>query len=191
VRLESLRLWPTTPAILRDTTEETRWPNRIVERDAAVLIFAPFFHRDDWTEGRAKRWPLVPFSEGPAECPGRNLVLLTTSCLLARLIAAQAFHQAERHALRSDRPLARNAEPVPPALSRKRLTSTGARALGNLDRQRLPDLEHVREEVALPIDPFEHVLGEKCQGFRTSVCNRLLHLFPGDRCGHRGNWGAA
>jgi cytochrome P450 len=116
--LESLRLWPTTPAILRDTTEETSWPNGTVARGATVLIFAPFFHRDEerfdyadsfqpdlWTEGYAERWPLVPFSAGPVECPGRNLVLLTTSCLLASLIAAQAFHQAEPPTLRSDRPL--------------------------------------------------------------------------------------
>lgn len=32
-------------------------------------------------------WPLVPFSAGPAGCPGRNLVLFTTSSLLARLLA--------------------------------------------------------------------------------------------------------
>jgi hypothetical protein len=41
-----------------------------------------------WLDGRARQYPqLVPFSAGPAECPGRNVVLLTTSSLLAKLLA--------------------------------------------------------------------------------------------------------
>jgi hypothetical protein len=54
--------------------------------------------------------PLVPFCAGPAEGPGRNLVLLTTSSLLAALL--------ERHRLRQahERPLAAG-EPLPGTLS--------------------------------------------------------------------------
>ncbi|HXV91659.1 MAG TPA: cytochrome P450 [Pseudonocardia sp.] len=98
--LESLRLWPTTPAILRDTGEETRWEGGSLPAGASVLVFAPFFHRDEtrlpeahrfapelWLRRRTERdWPLVPFSGGPGTCPGRNLVLLTTSLLLACLV---------------------------------------------------------------------------------------------------------
>lgn len=102
--LESIRLWPTTPVILRDTTEWTRWRTGseqfALEPGAALLILAPAFHRDRrlpfadsftpeiWLDGRAEQYPqLVPFSAGPAECPGRNLVLFVTSALLAHLLS--------------------------------------------------------------------------------------------------------
>ncbi|GAA4010963.1 cytochrome P450 [Allokutzneria multivorans] len=89
--LEALRLWPTTPLLLRDGEGGT------------VLILAPFFHRDDtvlpyandfepeiWLGGRADP-ALVPFSGGPAVCPGRNLVLHVTAKVLASLFATHDF----------------------------------------------------------------------------------------------------
>lgn len=105
--LESARLWPTTPLILRDTTEVTDWPTGRVPAGTGMLVVAPFFHRDDRTEPTAHRFapsnwltadgegldetahdhrPLVPFSEGPASCPGQDLVLLMTSTWLAALL---------------------------------------------------------------------------------------------------------
>jgi cytochrome P450 len=102
--LESVRLWPTTPTILRDTTEDTEWGSDddrfVIGKGAGLMIVVPAFHRDDellpyahqfapdiWLDGSAQQQPqLVPFSAGPAECPGRNLVLLATSTLLANLI---------------------------------------------------------------------------------------------------------
>lgn len=98
--LESLRLWPTTPLLLRDTTEETTWRTGTLESGTALVIFAPFFHRDDrtlatahrfapelWLQGRGEDdWPLVPFSGGPGMCPGRNVVLLTSSMVLGSLV---------------------------------------------------------------------------------------------------------
>ncbi|TXI57432.1 cytochrome P450 [Mycolicibacterium mageritense] len=107
--LESVRLWPTTPTILRDTTEDTVWRSGgerfTLAKGSAVMIVAPAFHRDDellpfahefvpdiWLDGRAERHPqLVPFSAGPAECPGRNLVLFTTSTLAANLLRRLRF----------------------------------------------------------------------------------------------------
>jgi len=122
--LESVRLWPTTPAILRDTTEDTHWRDGAerftVTKGAGLLIVAPAFHRDDqvlpfahdfvpeiWIDGRAQLYPqLVPFSAGPAECPGRNLVLFTTSTLAANLLNRLHFE------VRSEpRPVA--GEPLP------------------------------------------------------------------------------
>lgn len=102
VVLESLRLWPTTPALLRETTAPTRWDGGRVPEDTLVVTYAPFFHRDDenlpqadrfapelWTGPRTEAdWPLVPFSAGPAECAGRNLVLHVTSTVLALLVDA-------------------------------------------------------------------------------------------------------
>jgi cytochrome P450 len=75
--LESIRLWPTTPAILRDTATETR------------LSYSDVFYPELWAPGgQTDDWPLVPFSEGPGRCPGRNLVLLTASSTLAQLTTA-------------------------------------------------------------------------------------------------------
>ena len=64
------------------TTEATEWRGRVLPAGTGILIFAPFFHRDGdrlpfaetfrpaiWLHGEAVDWPLVPFSQGPAECP--------------------------------------------------------------------------------------------------------------------------
>ncbi|WP_159798758.1 cytochrome P450 [Puerhibacterium puerhi] len=97
--LESLRLWPTTLVILRDATEPTVWGGRTlpagtgfavvsgyVHRDAGRIDFADAFTPEAWLDGRADAdRALVPFSAGPAECAGRDVVLFTTSHLLARL----------------------------------------------------------------------------------------------------------
>ncbi len=103
--LESLRLWPTTPLILRDTTEDTDWERGTLPTGSSVVIFAPFFHRDErhlpeahrfapelWLRERAAdEWPLVPFSAGPAMCPGRDVVLLLASTVLGHLVAERDY----------------------------------------------------------------------------------------------------
>jgi cytochrome P450 len=86
--LETLRLWPTTPAVLRQTVRETDWDGRALPPGSGLLIHLPFFHRDPgripyadrflpaiWLDGRAEAWPFVPFSDGAAGCPARNHVL--------------------------------------------------------------------------------------------------------------------
>ncbi|SEH49871.1 Cytochrome P450 [Mycolicibacterium rutilum] len=118
--LESVRLWPTTPTILRDTTEDTTWSDgSTVAKGAGLMIVTPAFHRDDellpfahsfapqiWLDGTAQRHPqLVPFSAGPAECPGRNLVLLVTSTLLAHLVGTLDFELTSDPKPSPDRPL--------------------------------------------------------------------------------------
>jgi hypothetical protein len=99
--LESVRLWPTTPAVLRESRGETEWgPDR-----TTFLVFTPYFHRDGerlpyadsfepgiWLDGRAADDPaLVPFSGGPGACPGRDLVLFATSMVLANLVQENDF----------------------------------------------------------------------------------------------------
>jgi cytochrome P450 len=97
--LESLRLWPTTPFVLRESTTATAWETGILPADTSILIFTPFFHRDDqhlpyadrfspdlWRNTQPQGWPLIPFSEGPATCPGRNLVLLVSTAMLAAIL---------------------------------------------------------------------------------------------------------
>ncbi|WP_020659584.1 cytochrome P450 [Amycolatopsis benzoatilytica] len=99
--LESIRLWPTTPALLRESTEDTDWG----PAGTTMLVYTPFFHRDPdilpyadsfspdiWLDGQAAANPaLVPFSAGPAVCPGRDVVLFTTSTLLAALLQLASF----------------------------------------------------------------------------------------------------
>ncbi|WIY00111.1 cytochrome P450 [Amycolatopsis mongoliensis] len=112
--LESVRLWPTTPMLLRETTEETSWG----PAGTTVLIFTPFFHRDAalpyadrfdpdiWLDGRAAANPaLVPFSAGPAVCPGRDLVQFCASTMLANLLRQHGFEQATGPVPAPERPL--------------------------------------------------------------------------------------
>ncbi|MFW2513974.1 cytochrome P450 [Demequina sp. SO4-13] len=103
--LESLRLWATTPMILRESTREVEFEHGVMPEGTSVLIFAPFFHRDDrnlnfahsfapeqWDHTRARdEWPLVPFSAGPGICPGRHLVLLLISNFIAHIVGQRAI----------------------------------------------------------------------------------------------------
>ena len=98
--LEAVRLWPTTPAILRQSTRATEWEQGTMPARTGILVFSPFFHRDDqrmayahrftpelWLHARSDaEWPLVPFSAGPAVCPARHLVQMLSSAMLAALI---------------------------------------------------------------------------------------------------------
>ena len=106
--LESLRLWPTAPLVLRETTRPTEWSNGRMPAQTHVALVAPFFHRDDENLEHAHRfhpdawlddasasgvrdldpmdWPLIPFSGGSGMCPGRHVVLLVASNMLARLL---------------------------------------------------------------------------------------------------------
>jgi cytochrome P450 len=117
--LESLRLWPTTPAVLRESTVETIWETGVMPARTGILIFAPFFHRDDqrlsyahtftpdlWMQERTDEdWPLIPFSGGPAMCPGRNLVLLLSSNMLAALFDNRQVRLKPPNRLDASRPL--------------------------------------------------------------------------------------
>ena len=111
--LEALRLWPTTPMVLRQSSRETRWRAGTMPAGTGVLIHAPFFHRDDarqpWAhrfapglwfdKGEYQDWPLVPFSGGPVICPGRHLVLMLSSAMLAALLDGHALRLAPEQRL--------------------------------------------------------------------------------------------
>lgn len=105
--LETVRLWPTTPAILRDSTSQTQWDGETIAAGTAFVIYTPALHRDPalpfadrfepdiWLDGTAKHFPaLLPFSGGPAICPGRNLVQFVATTALARLLAAGSYELA-------------------------------------------------------------------------------------------------
>ncbi|MFC4062222.1 cytochrome P450 [Planomonospora corallina] len=106
--LESVRLWPTTLAILRDGTRATHWDGEAIPRQNPFLIHSSFVNRDEeadpaanrftphiWLDGTAdERWSLVPFSRGPAQCPAQNLVLTVTSETLAALLPGRDLRVA-------------------------------------------------------------------------------------------------
>jgi hypothetical protein len=99
---ESLRLWPTTLVVLRESATPTAWDAGTAPAGTEFAIVSSVFHRDDqaldfahafepriWLDGRSDgAWPLIPFSAGPAVCPGRNVVLLTTSVATSKMVAS-------------------------------------------------------------------------------------------------------
>ncbi|WP_433507000.1 cytochrome P450 [Pseudonocardia halophobica] len=106
--LESVRLWPTTPLLLRETTRSVRWDDGELAGRTVLIIPTWFLHRDgrtradanrfdpqQWLDGAAQEDPaLVPFSAGPGRCPGRELVLFTTSLFLAHLLRGRELELA-------------------------------------------------------------------------------------------------
>jgi cytochrome P450 len=113
--LESVRLWPTTPALLRESRADT--PSG--RAGTTFFVYTPFFHRDSenlayadrfepeiWLDGRAEADPaLVPFSGGPGVCPGRSLVLYTTGMMLANLWQGHDYELRSPSTLDSSRPV--------------------------------------------------------------------------------------
>jgi cytochrome P450 len=101
--LESLRLWPTTPAILREVTEDVQWNDCLTDRGTGIIIFTPFFCRDDekfdfahkmspdiWQRsqnGALAELGIIPFSNGPAICPAHNLVPLPACLVISAVLA--------------------------------------------------------------------------------------------------------
>lgn len=118
--LDTVRLWPTTPVILRETTQETAFGATVLPKDTGIILYLPFFHRDDERVTSADRFdpdfwlgrdpaadaaPFVPFSGGPAACPGRHVITLIGGMWLAALLDAGSFPLIAQDALRADRPL--------------------------------------------------------------------------------------
>lgn len=99
--LDVLRLWPTTPAILRETTRAVSWHDGQLDKGTHILIFAPFLHRDDQTLSQAHRFDpalwqrdnerpdlgLIPFSHGPVICPAVRFVPLIATFAMRSLLS--------------------------------------------------------------------------------------------------------
>ena len=117
--MESVRLWPTAPAILRETTREVSIDGARIPDRTSLLIYAPFFHRDDenlpqahrfapelWVDARPPgSWPLVPFSDGPATCPAHHLVPMLGSAMLASVLRRRRVSLPRPGALHLGRPI--------------------------------------------------------------------------------------
>lgn len=115
--LESLRLWPTTPAILRETTRTVAWSKGELKEATQILIFAPFLHRDEatlpqahrfdpdlWREGNARPdLGLLPFSHGPATCPALRFVPTIATLAMRSLLSRVRLDLNEASRLTPDR----------------------------------------------------------------------------------------
>ncbi len=129
---ESLRLWPTTLVVLRETVAPTRWGDTTLAPGHGVALVSSWFHRDkdhgpaadafgtDFWQGTDWRGPagddgrlVVPFSAGPVVCPGQDVVLLTASTLLSDLVRDVRWSPASHPALAAD--------PLPPTLGHAHL----------------------------------------------------------------------
>jgi hypothetical protein len=116
---EAVRLWPTTPLLLRESTRDTSWRGTVIPAGTLFAAYTPYFHRAEpaephggafdpgmWLDGSAARNPaFVPFSGGSAACPGRNVVLLTASTWLAALLARTTYVLDPPTPLRPGHPL--------------------------------------------------------------------------------------
>ena len=120
--LESVRLWPTTPVILRETTADVPWPGGVMPKGTHVLVFVPFLHRDAETLPEADRFApelwlgephsaLIPFSEGPGTCPAHRFVPALGSLFLAALLRQRRVELRDPGRLRPDRPLPGTLDP--------------------------------------------------------------------------------
>jgi cytochrome P450 len=123
--LESTRLWPTTPLLLRETTTDTAWAGGDLAAGTSLLIPTWFLHRDDrqradadrldldqWLDdGAADDWTLTPFSGGHAACPGRELVLFVASTVLATPMEGHHAALLPPERFDAERPLPRGLNP--------------------------------------------------------------------------------
>lgn len=115
---ETLRLWPTTLAILRDLTRPLSLGGVELPAGTTIALISTWLHRDgrhlDAPHSyRPQRWEsdgagvgegVVPFSGGPARCPGEDLVTRTAGAALAEM-AATAWRLEPPTRLSAHRPL--------------------------------------------------------------------------------------
>jgi cytochrome P450 len=113
---ETMRLWPTTPLLARETTRDTTLAGEDVPEGTQVMILNVFNHRDperveDADRVKPERWNgkrdyrFNHLSNGAQDCPGGPLVLLLGKEVLARML--------ERFELKLEAPELAAGEPLP------------------------------------------------------------------------------
>jgi cytochrome P450 len=95
---EAMRLWPTTPMLVREAAKDTTLGGERVARHTQIVILTAFHHRDPERdpaagEFRPEAWangppppPLLFFGGGAQACAGRDLALLVAKGVLAALV---------------------------------------------------------------------------------------------------------
>lgn len=101
---EAMRLWPTTPLLIRRALEEDYIGGAHVERGTQILINNTFNHRDAethpfadkfapevWLEGVEHDYDFNHLSNGPQACAGRDLALFIAKAFAAGLLNSGRF----------------------------------------------------------------------------------------------------
>jgi cytochrome P450 len=104
---EAMRLWPTTPLLIRRALEDDYIDGALVERGTQVLINNTFNHRDTethpfadkfapeiWLEGGERNYSFNHLSNGPQACAGRDLALFLAKAFVASLLARGRYSLA-------------------------------------------------------------------------------------------------
>jgi cytochrome P450 len=114
---ETMRLWPTTPLLARETTRETTLAGERIDEETQVMILNTFNHRDPGQVTDADRlkpergsdgerdYRFNHLSNGSQDCPGGPLVLLLGRAVLARTL--------ERFELKLEEAALQPGEPLP------------------------------------------------------------------------------
>jgi cytochrome P450 len=114
---DTMRLWPTTPVLLRRALKDDRVAGRPVPAGSQVIIHNGFnhrnpegtsdpdgFHPDAWEQG-VWDYRYNPMSNGPQGCAGRELVLFLGKAVLGHLL--------QDHRWRLDHPALDPGAPTP------------------------------------------------------------------------------
>ncbi|MCH0543411.1 cytochrome P450 [Streptomyces sp. MUM 203J] len=120
--LESVRLWPASPFLVRRAVTEVRWNGEDLPAGTVFLVYVPLLLRagalpfsdrftpEIWLDGTAQDTAgILPFGTGAGACPGEDLALFLTSTLLAALLERHRYLPERPGRLRPDRPLPRTA----------------------------------------------------------------------------------
>jgi cytochrome P450 len=104
---EAMRLWPTTPLLVRETMCETTLAGERLDEGTQVMILNSFNHRDReqvpdadsfdperWASGE-RDYRFNHLSNGRQDCPGGPLVFLLAKTVLARVLEEYRLTLAE------------------------------------------------------------------------------------------------
>jgi cytochrome P450 len=104
---EAMRLWPTTPLLARETTQDVVLAGEEIEEGTQVLMLNVFNHRDaehvegadrlepERWDGERKDYRFNHLSNGTQDCPGGPLVLLLGKAVIARALARYQLELSE------------------------------------------------------------------------------------------------
>jgi cytochrome P450 len=113
---EAMRLWPTTPLLVREAVTDVAVNGGTISRGTQILVLNGFNHRDRETLPLADRFtPTRTFdyqgdyqfnhlSHGPQICAGKELVLFLGKAVVAHFLAGSTY-QLVRPTLDASRPL--------------------------------------------------------------------------------------